>query len=83
MATAPKFRIDVDIHKLLMNSNPEPVLVPPAKGETLPEPVFPRFPKKLADPPEIFIPSLLIYSSSTSATSIAGIAGHSTTKSKA
>jgi len=50
MATAPKFRIDVDIHNLLMNSKPGPVLVPPPKGASLPEPVFPQFPEKLADP---------------------------------
>jgi hypothetical protein len=50
MATAPKFRIDVDIHNLLMNSRPGPVLVPKPKGATLPEPVFPQFPEKLADP---------------------------------
>jgi sulfatase maturation enzyme AslB (radical SAM superfamily) len=50
MATAPKFRIDVDIHNLLMNSKPGPVLVPPPRGATLPEPIFPQFPEKLADP---------------------------------
>ena len=50
MATAAKFRIDVAIHDLLMNSNPQgpaPALV---KGAVLPEPVFPQFPEKLADP---------------------------------
>jgi len=50
MATAPKFRIDVDIHNLLMSSKPGPVLAPAPKGATLPEPVFPQFPEKLADP---------------------------------
>lgn len=54
MATAPKFRIDVDIHNLLMHSAPGPVLVPAPKGATLPEPVFPQYPEKLQDPgPEI------------------------------
>jgi hypothetical protein len=54
MATAPKFRIDVDIHSLLMDSSREPVKPAAAKGLTLPEPVFPQYPKKLADPgPEI------------------------------
>ena len=48
MATAPKFRIDVDIHNLLMASGP--VKVPEPKGMALPEPVFPRYPEKLADP---------------------------------
>src|ERR1700723_958481 len=50
MASAPKFRIDIDIHNLLMNSAPGPVAVPPPRGMKLPEPVFPRFPEKLSDP---------------------------------
>lgn len=51
MATAPaKFRIDVAIHDLLMNSGGQgPVPVEP-KRLTLPEPVFPRYPEKLHDP---------------------------------
>jgi pyruvate-formate lyase-activating enzyme len=49
MATAPKFRIDVDIHNLLMGSAPGPILVPKSKGLTLPAPVFPQFPDKLTD----------------------------------
>jgi hypothetical protein len=43
---SPKFRIDVDIHNLLMHSSPEPVKSPVSKGMTLPEPVFPRYPEK-------------------------------------
>jgi hypothetical protein len=50
VATAPKFRIDVDIHNLRMRSAPGPVPVPVAKGMKLPDPVFPRFPEKLSDP---------------------------------
>jgi hypothetical protein len=50
VATAPKFRIDVDIHNLLMHSAPGPVAVPVARGMKLPDPVFPRFPEKLLDP---------------------------------
>jgi MoaA/NifB/PqqE/SkfB family radical SAM enzyme len=51
MATAPKFRIDVDIHNLLMHSAPAAAVKTPApKGMTLPEPVFPQYPKKLSDP---------------------------------
>jgi MoaA/NifB/PqqE/SkfB family radical SAM enzyme len=50
-----KFRIDVDIHNLLMNSGstgPKPAEV---RGETLPVPVFPQYPELLNDPgPEIF-----------------------------
>ncbi len=49
-----KFRIDVDIHNLLMNSassGPRPAEI---KGETLPEPVFPQYPELLKDPgPEV------------------------------
>jgi MoaA/NifB/PqqE/SkfB family radical SAM enzyme len=50
MATVPKFRIDVDIHNLLMNSNPTAPRPPAQTGMTLPEPVFPQYPEKLADP---------------------------------
>src|SRR5271155_4429531 len=56
MATAPKFRIDVDIHNLLTRSAAEPMAVPAAKGMTLPDPVFPRFPEKLKDPGPATIP---------------------------
>jgi len=45
---APTFRIDVDINQLLVRSNPP--APPTSKGLTLPEPVFPQFPEKLADP---------------------------------
>jgi hypothetical protein len=41
MATAPKFRIDVDIHNLLMDSSREPIKPAAANGLTLTEPVFP------------------------------------------
>jgi len=50
MATAAKFRIDVAIHDLLMNSNQRPPAPAEAMGLTLPEPVFPRFPDRLKDP---------------------------------
>ena len=54
MATAAKFRIDVAIHDLLMNSSQRPPAPPEPKGLTLPEPVFPQFPDRLKDPgPEI------------------------------
>jgi hypothetical protein len=54
MATAAKFRIDVAIHDLLMNSSLRPPAPPEPKGLTLPEPVFPQFPDRLKDPgPEI------------------------------
>jgi len=117
MATAPKFRIDVDIHNLLMHSSPEPVKSPVSKGMTLPEPVFPRYPEKLSDPgpsvipenrdwrwPEVYrkmrgwlfpyirsrvLPgdfhpiTSYLFVWSTSAISIAGTAGHTTTMSLA
>ena len=54
MATAPKFRIDVDIHTLLMDSSRQPVKPVARMGLTLPEAVFLQYPEKLADPgPEI------------------------------
>src|SRR6202049_2691071 len=50
MATAAKFRIDVAIHDLRINSTQ--MLPPPAapKGLTLPDPVFPQYPDRLRDP---------------------------------
>ena len=50
VATPPKFRIDVAVHDLLMNSNQRPPKPTEDKGLTLPEAVFPQFPEKLADP---------------------------------
>jgi len=50
MATVPKFRIDVKVHSLLMDSAPEGPKPPIDKGMTLPEPMYPRFPEKLSDP---------------------------------
>jgi len=50
MATIPRFRIDVDIHNLLTNSATDRPRLPVTKGMTLPEPVFPQYPAKLADP---------------------------------
>jgi hypothetical protein len=47
MATAPKFRIDIAIHDLLMNGGPQAPRTPPARGLTLPEPVFPQHPELL------------------------------------
>jgi hypothetical protein len=56
MASAPKFRIDVDIHNLLMHSATEPVKLPLVKGAKLPEAVFPQHPEKLSDPGPDAIP---------------------------
>jgi MoaA/NifB/PqqE/SkfB family radical SAM enzyme len=50
MATAPRFRIDVDIHNLLVRSSSQrPTPAMPA-GLTLPQPIFPQHPAKLSDP---------------------------------
>jgi MoaA/NifB/PqqE/SkfB family radical SAM enzyme len=46
----PKFRIDVAIHDLLMNSAPQAPKPPEPKGMALPEAVFPQYPEKLKDP---------------------------------
>ncbi len=50
MATVAKFRIDVAIHDLLMNSSQRPPEPAEPKGLTLPEPVFPQYPDRLTDP---------------------------------
>jgi sulfatase maturation enzyme AslB (radical SAM superfamily) len=50
MSTVPKFRIDVNVHSLLMNSASDGPELPADKGMSLPEPVYPRFPEKLLDP---------------------------------
>jgi hypothetical protein len=50
MSTAPKCRIDVAIHDMLMHSPPQAVRRPMARGRKIPEPVFPQFPEKLSDP---------------------------------
>jgi MoaA/NifB/PqqE/SkfB family radical SAM enzyme len=50
VASAAKFRIDVAIHDLLMNSNPQGPAPALFKGMELPEPVFPQHPEKLRDP---------------------------------
>jgi MoaA/NifB/PqqE/SkfB family radical SAM enzyme len=50
MSTVPEFRIDVDLHTLLMNSGAHGPDVPLDKGMTLPEPIYPQFPEKLSNP---------------------------------
>jgi len=50
MATTVKFRIDLAIHDLLMNSSERPPAPAEAKGLTLPEAVFPQHPERLNDP---------------------------------
>ncbi|MGD0823771.1 MAG: radical SAM protein, partial [Terriglobales bacterium] len=49
-----KFRIDVDIHSLLMDSASSGPKAAEPRGATLPEPVFPQYPELLKDPgPEV------------------------------
>ena len=50
MATVPKSRIDLNIHNQLMNSGSHGPEAPLDEGQTLPEPIYPQFPEKLADP---------------------------------
>ena len=49
MASPAKFRIDVAMHDLLMNSGTRP-LPPKSAGLALPEPRFPQYPELLKDP---------------------------------
>ena len=49
MASPAKFRIDVAMHDLLMHTSMPPV-PPISKGLALPEPRFPQYPERLADP---------------------------------
>jgi MoaA/NifB/PqqE/SkfB family radical SAM enzyme len=50
MVTAAKFRIDVAIHDLLINSNQRPPAPVEPQGLALPDPVFPQYPDRLYDP---------------------------------
>lgn len=54
MSASSRFRIDSEIHELLVTpAGPRTTLTP--KGATLPEPVFPQHPEWLNDPgPEVF-----------------------------
>jgi len=46
----PPFRLDVELHQLLINSAGGPPKPPEPMGLSLPEPVFPRHPEFLKDP---------------------------------
>jgi len=62
LAAVAKFRLDVDIHNLLMDSSRQVVKPAAAKGLTLPEPIFSQYPEKLADPePEIALGFIVNY----------------------
>jgi MoaA/NifB/PqqE/SkfB family radical SAM enzyme len=62
MASAPRFRIDVAIHDVLMRSNPLPPTPPQSVGATLPDPIFPQYPEKLKDPGPEGVPEKRIWS---------------------
>lgn len=49
MSTVSKFRIDVNVHSLLMNSATHGPELPMYQGVSLPEPLYPQFPEKLSD----------------------------------
>jgi MoaA/NifB/PqqE/SkfB family radical SAM enzyme len=62
MPSAPRFRIDVAIHDVLMRSNPLPPTPPQPFGATLPEPIFPQYPEKLKDPGAEVVPEKRVWS---------------------
>ena len=56
---APTYRLDVQLHELLMKPPEQPRLLPPPKDgklQTLPEPVFPQHPELMDAPDEDFFP---------------------------
>ncbi|HET7873698.1 MAG TPA: radical SAM protein, partial [Terriglobales bacterium] len=57
-AAPPPFRLDVELHELLMNPASKPTAPPPPRGEplSLPEPVFPSRPKLQQGPDSAYIP---------------------------
>ena len=56
---APTYRLDVELHELLMKPPEQPRLLPPPKGgveQTLPTPVFPQHPELMAARDEDYFP---------------------------
>jgi MoaA/NifB/PqqE/SkfB family radical SAM enzyme len=56
---APTYRLDVELHELLMKPPEHPRLLPPPKEgklQTLPEPVFPQHPELIDAPDEDYFP---------------------------
>ena len=53
-----RFRVDVDVHQLLMSGHKRAALIPIGAPLTLPEPVFPQFPDRAGDiePDAKFLP---------------------------
>ena len=57
--SAPTYRLDVQLHELLMKPPEQPRLLPPPPGgklQTLPEPVFPQYPALMTAPDEVYFP---------------------------
>ena len=57
--SAPTYRLDVQLHELLMKPPEQPRLLPPPPGgklQTLPEPVFPQHPALMTAPDEVYFP---------------------------
>src|SRR5271165_6948500 len=56
---APSYRLDVQLHELLMKPPDAPRLLPPppnGKLQTLPEPVFPQYPELMSARDEDYFP---------------------------
>src|SRR5580698_3078055 len=56
---APTYRLDVQLHELMMKPPEQPRLLPPppdGKQQVLPEPVFPQRPELMAAADEDFFP---------------------------
>ncbi len=56
---APSYRLDVELHELLMKPPEQPRLLPPppsGKEQTLPTPVFPQHPELMNAPDEDYFP---------------------------
>ena len=56
---APSYRLDVQLHELLMKPPEQPRLLPPppdGKQQVLPEPVFPQHPELMTAADEDFFP---------------------------
>ena len=59
LRAAPSYRLDVELHELLMKPPEQPKLLPPPPGgqlQTLPEPVFPSRPELMNAADEDYFP---------------------------
>src|SRR6204780_3308177 len=56
---APAYRLDVQLHELLIKPPEQPRLLPPppnGKEQKLPPPVFPQYPELMSAPDEDYFP---------------------------